>query len=106
VNATEVGVDLGAVMDALVGVREILQRRPAVAVREIVERVQAPETIIRAALGLLMDQGAVERLRPVFYDRDDRDYFRLLRESDGRSLFGPHLRQTLWMGRSEAVQVA
>lgn len=105
-NATEVSVDLGAVMDAAGRVRELLLQRPAVAVGEMVERVQVPEALVRAALGLLMNQGAVERLRPVFYDRDDRDYYRLLRESDGRYLFGPHLRQTLWMERFETVQVA
>ena len=105
-GATEVSIDWGAVMDTAGRVKELLQRRPAMATREIVERAEAPEAIVKAALGLLMDQGTVERLRPVFYDRDDRDYYRLLRESDGRHLFGPHLRRTLWMGRSETVQVA
>ena len=105
-DAPEVRADRETVMGVAGLVRDLLQPRQAMAMREILEHAQAPETIIRLALGLLMEQGDVERLRPVFYDRDDCDYYRLLRESDGRYLFGPQLRHTLWMGRFEAAQVA
>lgn len=73
--------------NGLVGrVRSVLATCQAMALRELAARVQASEQAVSDAIGFLMEQGDVERLRPVFREGDDLDYYRLLRDSDRRYL--------------------
>jgi predicted ArsR family transcriptional regulator len=57
--------------------RRLLEKRHAMHIGEIVMRLGVEEGIVRAELEGMILRGEVERLRPIAYPGEDRDFFRL-----------------------------
>ena len=58
-------------------IRRILETRHAMHIGELSQRLGLVEPQVRAELEGMMSRGEVERLRPLQYERDDQDFFRL-----------------------------
>lgn len=63
-------------------IRRLLQDREVMHIDELRLRLGLAEDVVRSELEALIQQGEVERLRPVDYPKDDWDFFRLCRRAN------------------------
>jgi hypothetical protein len=60
-------------------IRRVLEARHAVHIQELRMLLGDPEDLVRAELSAMMMRGDIERLRPIAYSGEDRDFFRMSR---------------------------
>ncbi len=70
-------------------IRRLLERRHAVALNELCLWTGADKAVVRSQLESMVKRGDVERLRPIGYGSEDRDFYRpvrpvVRRPEDGR----------------------
>ena len=84
-------------------IRGMLTQREAVAVPDLVAQLGMDEETVRWAIQDLLREGVAERLRPLGYACDDKDYFRLKREHDTDYVWQKRLLHVIAAGEFEQV---